>query len=140
MVGVRVRVKVGVRNTRTRKSILSDSQIQKLDELGFIWNTYIDKWDEGFSALKVYKEREGDCLVPQLYIESDFKLGSWVANQRSRKHSLSTSRILKLDGLGFAWNSLTEKWEEGFSALLSFKTKRILHRGFKPCFIKNFNF
>ena len=34
---------------------------------------------------------------------------------------MSAERRQRLDDIGFAWDALTESWEEGFSKLLQFK-------------------
>jgi len=40
-----------------------------------------------------------------------------------RKEKLSEERISRLNGLGFLWDTLNEKWEIGFKALLSYKER-----------------
>ena len=88
---------------------MSDSQIHKLDELGFVWDPNIDKWEAGYSALKVYKEREGHCKVPNLYCENSFRLGQWVSVQRLSKSNLSIDRISRLNELDFIWSPRKSK-------------------------------
>jgi hypothetical protein len=52
-----------------------------------------------------YKEREGDCLVPQSYSEEGFPLGYWVSIQRNQTASLSGERRQRLDEIGFVWDA-----------------------------------
>jgi len=61
------------------------------------------QWEKCFSELQQFKERVGNCRAPQGHKEDDFRLGSWVTVQRSKKDTLSPERIKKLDALGFVW-------------------------------------
>jgi hypothetical protein len=96
-----------VRNQRTLKSNskLSLKRINRLDELGFIWNTLAEKWNENFQALCLYKEQNGHCQVPISFKVNQLKLGAWVSTQRREYSSqkLSSARIEQLDALGFTW-------------------------------------
>src|SRR5262249_29649315 len=49
---------------RTNQNLLSKERRRRLDELGFDWAPYESLWEKGFSHLKLYKERVGDCRVP----------------------------------------------------------------------------
>lgn len=108
---------------RSKKNELSEDRLKKLDELGFVWDRYSKMWESGFEALNTYKEREGHCRVPQAQMEDGFRLGQWVTTQRMKKSKLSEAQISRLNKLGFLWDTLTEKWDEGFRALLKFKER-----------------
>jgi predicted helicase len=71
-----------------RRGVLSASRKQQLGEVGFDWDPLDTFWEEGFCYLKVYKDREGHCLVPAKHRESGFRLGLWVTNQRQAQHTL----------------------------------------------------
>jgi len=90
---------------RRTKNGMSIERYGKLNKLGFIWDPYSQKWDEGFNYLQKFRTREGHCNVPTKYIEDDFKLGRWVSTQRSNKDKLNTNQTKKLEDLGFAWTS-----------------------------------
>ena len=92
-----------VSNQRRRKDSLSPYQIERLDALGFVWDPFTEQWEEGFSKLLKFHKREGHCLVRQRHKEDDFRLGSWVLNQRTAKDSMSAERKQRLDDLGFIW-------------------------------------
>ncbi len=74
-------------------------------------------WDEWYGCLKVYKEREGHCLVPVAHREGDYRLGRWVSNVRTTKDKIEEARRRQLDELGFVWDALHAAWERGFDAL-----------------------
>jgi hypothetical protein len=97
---------------------------QRLDQLGFIWDTYgIVDWEEGFNHLKRYKDRVGHCRVPRTHKEDGYNLGTWVTNQRFYKEQLLSERRCRLDDLGFVWDIREAKWEEGFRHLKRYKDR-----------------
>jgi hypothetical protein len=71
---------------------------QRLNELDFVWDPFEADCEEGFSHLKVYKEREGHCRVPDGHVERGFRLGGWTTKQRLKRtsclgHSTSFSLV-----------------------------------------------
>jgi superfamily II DNA/RNA helicase len=58
-------------------------------------------WDEWYGRLKAYKERKGDCRVPDKYQQSGFRLGQWVGVQRRSKDTMSGERRERLYAFGF---------------------------------------
>lgn len=90
----------------------------------------IGSWDLYIKALKQYKEREGDCLVPNNYVEiiengKEILLGSWVRNMRSAKNGtgnalLTEERIIQLKKLGFIWNELKYKFENNIKKIAKY--------------------
>jgi len=48
-------------------------------------------------------------------------LGQWVGDQRENSHRLTSGQRSRLDGLGFVWNVLKYRWEEGFTNLVDYK-------------------
>jgi hypothetical protein len=117
------RLGLWVATQRQHKSKLSAEQRRRLDELGFVWTPHESAWEDGFSALKSYKKREGHCDVPSKHVENGVSLGSWVRDQRSKRATLSTERRRRLDELGFAWAIISGKWENAFSYLKSYNDR-----------------
>jgi hypothetical protein len=64
-----------------------------------------------------------DSVPPQDHVEDTFRLGLWVTNQRRRKALLPLQREQRLDAIGFIWDPQSDKWEQGFIALLNFKRR-----------------
>ena len=57
--------------------------------------------EKGFAALLTFRERDKHSRVSQTYKEGDYKLGIWVAIQRSNKDKLTQERRQRLDNIGF---------------------------------------
>ena len=96
-----------VSNQRTNKDKLSPKRFARLDTLEeWTWNSFSAQWDEAFSHLLDFIEREGNGRVPTGYTTpSGHKLGNWVGTQRKNKDKLSPERFAKLDNLQeFVWN------------------------------------
>ena len=97
---------------RSRKTI-SASEIQRLETIGFSWETQSDReniaWNGLFDKLLNFKRLNGHTLVPQSYPD-DPKLGTWVANQRKlqKKGKVRPDRKEKLDDIGFVWTARKE--------------------------------
>jgi superfamily II DNA or RNA helicase len=89
---------------RSNADTLSAPRRQQLDELGFVWDVLDAAWGEGYSHLKIYRDREGHCDVPRKHIENGYRLGQWVSVQRANKDAVSAERRQRLDELGFVWN------------------------------------
>ena len=66
----------------------------------------------------MYREREGDCDVPQRHVEDGAKLGGWLQKQRrayrargmseeerkaTRRYALPDAQVEALEALGVVW-------------------------------------
>jgi DNA-binding TFAR19-related protein (PDSD5 family) len=119
--GVRLGIWVGTQ--RQKKDTLTPERIQRLKEIGFVWDPLTQQWEEGFAALTRFKEREGNCSVKHGHKEDGLNLGAWVLNQRTLKDTLTPERIERLEAIGFVWDQHTQQWEEGLAALERFKER-----------------
>ena len=71
-----------------------------------------DRWNKRLGELKVYREENGDCVVPRGYNDNQ-KLGRWVNNQRAqyrlmkdgKKSQMTEERAQKLEEAGFVWKA-----------------------------------
>jgi hypothetical protein len=105
---------------RTNKKGLDPSRLQRLEALsGWDWDPNLSRWEERFSRLKQFSEREGHCRVPQSYkTEEGYRLDAWVISQRENKGLMRPDRRQRLEALsGWDWNPNLSRWEEGFSRL-----------------------
>jgi hypothetical protein len=105
-----------------RRGELSSDRIVRLEALGFVWDPHDAFWEERFAELAAFKQREGHCNVPQAYPDNP-ALGKWVSKQRvaKRRGALSSDRMVRLDALGFVWNTDDAAWEERFAELAAFR-------------------
>ena len=85
-------------------------------------------WELYVKALKQYKEREGDCLVPIEHEEiledgKKVNLGRWVKsvrNMRSKGLLATTGKINELIELGFIWNEKDLAFENHINDYIRF--------------------
>ncbi|MBW5483432.1 DEAD/DEAH box helicase [Streptomyces bambusae] len=72
--------------------------------------SHADAWAAGLAAAQGFHEREGHLRVPRGHVEAvgdrQVRLGSWIANQRSRAASLSPERRAALDAIGMRWSAV----------------------------------
>jgi hypothetical protein len=128
-----------LRNKRFRQQ-LTQTQIDRLDSLGFDWETDLEKrdreWDVLFQRLVTFKRKYKTVLVPRTN-KNEPDLGSWVGTQRMMKKrgTIRADRMKRLDKLGFVWvvderrfwvadrnsEKIDQKWEQSFQLLVEFK-------------------
>ena len=91
---------IWIHSQRRRKEKLSPERIARLDSLGLDWNPINTQWEEGFSHLEKFVEREGHTRVPRnICTKEGINLGIWIGKQRTRKEKLSPERKARLDSL-----------------------------------------
>jgi hypothetical protein len=78
-------------------------------------NQYDKAWNDQLEALKMYKEENGDCLIPKT--NKNRSLANWVKNQRyeytlrqqGKKTRMTDARIADLNAVGFIWKAADAK-------------------------------
>ncbi|KAL3944943.1 MAG: hypothetical protein SGBAC_000977 [Bacillariaceae sp.] len=94
-----------------KRSTMTDSRQQKLEAVGFVWDSHAATWQQRLNELATYNSRHGDCNVPSNYPENP-QLSMWVKSQRRHyklcrsgqaSSILSTERMEALEDLGFSW-------------------------------------
>ena len=98
------------------KGSLSDDQVKRLDDIGFIWNSNRSRnaFDDRLEDLKAYKDQHGHCNV-KVYGEYQ-SLGQWCSkvrctkrimdkNEKTKECVLSDDQVKRLNDIGFPWNS-----------------------------------
>ena len=89
------------RQRQDRKNdILDTAKEKRLENLGIIWDQLSQQWEDNFTLLEQFKQREGHCKVPYRYKENGHNLGMWLRNQRQRKEKLSEERRRRLARIG----------------------------------------
>lgn len=121
---------VSAQRTRRNKGLLSPLRIQRLEQLGFVWDFQAQKgqetWMKWYRELESYTREHGNSHVPRTHANT--KLASWVWIQRARRDKsygnqppLTAEQVELLDKLGFRWNVHDEKWTERLEELTHFK-------------------
>ena len=103
-----------VQKRKYKNKTLEQDKIDKLNELGFIWDVNESLWENGFSLYKSYKEENNGEPM-----NSNKDLGTWCRLQRRKykNKTLEQDKIDKLNELGFIWDKKKVYWEEKFKLL-----------------------
>ncbi len=122
--GINLRIWVNSQRTEYRKGTLPSDRVQRLEaEPTWAWDAREDRWENMFSLLVGFVNREGTAQVPQDHIEGGFNLGGWVSNRRTEGRSgrLSVDRVERLEALnGWTWHQVDLRWEHAYSCLKAF--------------------
>jgi hypothetical protein len=91
-------IKTGGRKT-------SEIEKEALNKIGFVWKVYSHiSFEEVVKLLEEYKEKHGDCLVPQSYItENGVRLGNIAKSIRAGNRKTSEGEKEILNKIGFVW-------------------------------------
>jgi len=81
-------------------------------------------WEIQYEALCSFKEKHGHCNVPNKYPDNA-SLGKWVGNQRTagKNNKILSTRMQRLEAIGFVWDIDAVAWEKMFENLRTFKEK-----------------
>jgi superfamily II DNA or RNA helicase len=108
-----------------RDGTLPTDRHSQLEVLGVDWNPRDTQWRRGLAAARAYRSKHGHLDVPQLHVEGDLHLGSWINGQRSkyRQGKLPESRIAALTKLGITWEPIESRWERGLKAARAYRSE-----------------
>ena len=102
---------------------LTWEKIQKLNDIGMIWDVTDSSWQEVLEELKSYRNTYGNLDIKAKYVSpTGFRLGSWINNMRFKvkkygiEQALTDEQRKALEELGMIWDHNKQKWEEYFSA------------------------
>ena len=92
------------RQLKKRGELIPERE-QRLNSVNFEWEPFSARWEEMYSRLRSYLEKNGNCRVPSKWPE-DKRLANWVQKQREQKaqEKLSDGRVSKLEALNFEWS------------------------------------
>ena len=103
---------------------LSPERIVLLESLpGWSWDPKGEQWDRNVAALTRFVEREGHALVPADHAQEGFKLGGWVATQRTAfsRGEMRAERAARLEGVpGWSWGPGEDRWGRYLATLRRF--------------------
>jgi hypothetical protein len=98
-----LRLGAWVIRVRMRRQALTADTVNRLNELGFVWDAREDHFERNVDALTRFIQREGHARVPVTHVEEGVQLGSWVAGLRANRNALTAARRDRLDALRFEW-------------------------------------
>jgi hypothetical protein len=103
------------RNYKKRK--LTDSQIQKLESIGFRWEIKNENWNDRYDKISGYLK-----INEQKGLSRDNSAGNWLSNQRQRykKGTLPSDSVKQLQQLGIKLDPYSEQWESRYKELCDF--------------------
>lgn len=119
--------------------VMTAEKILLLEGIGFIFENCNHRepenlsWNMMFERLRQFKSKYGDCIVPPKYV-NDPQLAYWVSGQRTNyksfksgsTHTLTEELIIKLDSLGFIWETSIDSdayWKGMFARLQKYRAK-----------------
>lgn len=104
---------------RKKKDVLTDEQIRRLNEIGFVWDV-TDFFEKRFAIAKEFYEKHGFLpLEPKQCTNSDeLHICQWLRRQLLKRNDgkLSQEKIDKLTAIGMDWmNSKERAWNRGYN-------------------------
>jgi len=107
---------------RWRRGLLSTHTFRALSALGFNFDSQTSRWATHFTQLAEFHSKQGHCNVSNKDPDAPTGLYTWILVQRQRKRQnrLEDDRARRLEGLGFVWEPVADRWERRFSELQQF--------------------
>lgn len=83
------------------RRVMTPDRARRLEELGFVVNPRMEKWNQRYEELRAHTARHGNCSEQR----ANKELRSWCTMQRTmyKKGTMTEERRLKLEELGFVW-------------------------------------
>ncbi len=89
--------------TAYRTGKLSRERIERLENIGFVWDAYKEKWQRGYDHAVEYVRRNPNVkIVSGLVSDDGYRLGEWLRSQRRsyKNGSLTAERANLLNSMG----------------------------------------
>eukprot|EP00547_Thalassionema_nitzschioides_P008024 CAMPEP_0194204884 /NCGR_PEP_ID=MMETSP0156-20130528/4296_1 /TAXON_ID=33649 /ORGANISM="Thalassionema nitzschioides, Strain L26-B" /LENGTH=367 /DNA_ID=CAMNT_0038931011 /DNA_START=181 /DNA_END=1284 /DNA_ORIENTATION=+ len=108
---------------RQRKGVIDVGRKSRLEELEVVWSRSDEKWNNMFTLLQRFQQREGHCNVLFGHKEDGQKLGHWLNNQRQlhKKGVMDVVRKSRLEEVGVVWGLSDDQWHSMFILLKQFQ-------------------
>jgi hypothetical protein len=118
---------IGAWVSHLRCKPVRDDRKERLNAIGFVWNTIDEYWQNMFRELVEFKKIHGHFKVSEKRKGYE-KLGTWTVRMRKAKRygkgqNLSDEQIKLLDSIGFDWEPIEADWNRNFIKLLEFVNK-----------------
>ena len=115
----------------SKTPVLSQERINRLNEIGFIWDALEEDFQIGIEELIEYKQKYGHLRVERNYkvkegTPDEFTLGTWVNHRRAEYKEtgdkrLSEEKINRLNEIGFIWDIVEENFQRVIKELITYK-------------------
>lgn len=102
---------------------LPQHEIEKLNELNFIWNVNDEEWLQGYRKMVDFYNEYGHSNPTENNADSDLVEWKHRLRRMYKNKKLSAERKALMDKLNFQWNIMSERWEEMFLKLVEYKDK-----------------
>lgn len=111
--------------TKKENGTLDSEKVQKLEQLGVLWDRHQSSWNKYYEAAKSFFEQNGHLEVASEFVTEDaLALGKWIAIQRrkgSETNTLNPQQKKQLEAIGMCWENAHERaWNEKYSAAKAF--------------------
>jgi hypothetical protein len=96
--------------TSGQQSTMTRERVKALEDIGFVWDSHGQAWEDRLRELRDYRQAHGDCNVPSNYPPNP-QLATWVKCQRRQyklywegsSSNMTLERISDLEKIGFEW-------------------------------------
>lgn len=107
---------------REHKKLSSERQALLEALPGWFWGRKADHmWEQKYSVLRQFSDREGHARPPYDHVEGDVKLGQWVVTQRAERDKISPERRARLEGLPrWTWTVSQDVWDDRYELVQRF--------------------
>ena len=112
-----------VSQQRLKRFAMTDDRKRKLESLNsWTWDAREQGWQDAYNLLTRFINTNGHAAPVATYkSENGFRLGQWVAVQRTNRNNLSPERIKSLEKLdGWSWILFDKKWDDAFNCLKNY--------------------
>ena len=104
---------------------LDPQRVERLNELGMVWDTMGQLWEQSYAAAARYYLEHGDLEVPVKYVTPEgMALGVWLGSQRAayKNHELSEDQIARMNAIGVDWTNRNDrKWQQAYEAAVAYR-------------------
>lgn len=119
--GIALGIWVNAQRTLFKKGLLGEEKVEKLNDLGFIWDHRFNAWEEQYSALKKVVCKYGSFLKAVEKISTDSSLYHWIVRTRQEYKNgiLDLEKVNMLNEIGFSLDPNMDKWLKKYEDLKS---------------------
>jgi Uncharacterized protein conserved in bacteria len=109
-----------------KNNMLTNMQINKLENLNIEWNTFESHWQRMYKTAKKYFDENKNLLIPCYYkTEEGINLGKWISKQRInyKNKKLDIRHIQLLTSIGMIWSPNDHKRSNYYEEIKKYYNK-----------------